>query len=110
VLVSGNIDYVAIGRWAAPDVGALFAPSRRGLGQPARFLRESRLRNLVPLVPAAWFRQFALPSTPAIVVVDQPLAASELDLPIALSWTDGDVAATDTSVDLALHERAPLKR
>ena len=96
VLVSGNLDYVAIGRWAAPDVGAVFAPSPRGLGQPARFLRESRLRDLVPLVPAAWFRRFALPSTPVIVVVDQPLAASELDLPIALSWTDGDAAVTDT--------------
>jgi hypothetical protein len=99
VLVSGNVDYVAIGRWAAPDVGALFAPSRRGLAQPARFLREARLRNLVPLVPAAWFRQFALPSTPAIVVVDQPLAASELDLPIALTWTDGDVAVIATPAD-----------
>jgi hypothetical protein len=90
VLVPTKVDYLAIGHWAAPDVGALFAPSRRGLAQPARFLSESRLRNLVPLVPATWFRQFALPSTPAIVVVDQPLAASELDLEIALSWTDGD--------------------
>ncbi|MCW5804791.1 MAG: hypothetical protein KIT31_20645, partial [Deltaproteobacteria bacterium] len=80
----GSPDCAELGRRIAPDVGAVFVPTARGLRSPERFLFEARVRALSPLFPCAWLGTRTVPALPSVIVVADEAEAARLSLPIAL--------------------------
>ncbi len=93
VIAPPETDLVALARWAAPAVGAVFAPNDRGQRQPERFLLEARARGLAPVVPVSWFENRALPTIASLIVVDDEHTAERLQLEVAATWTPAPPAS-----------------
>jgi hypothetical protein len=88
IVAPSDVDVLQLGAWAAPVVGALLVPNRRGERAPHRFLLEARLRGLVPLVPWPRFQgALKVPPRTAAVLVDHAAAAAGLDLPVVATWS-----------------------
>ncbi|HEY0254906.1 MAG TPA: hypothetical protein VGC41_25445, partial [Kofleriaceae bacterium] len=83
-----------VARWAALEVGALFAPNERGFAEPARFLLEARLRAHAPLVPSRWFETQAVPNIASVIVAPNEAAAKKFEIPITATWATGSAKPT----------------
>ena len=87
IVVPAAIDPVRIGAWAAPTIGALLVANERGQRSPRSFVREARIRGVMPLV--RWTELAAVLRVPpqmGAVIVDTATTAASLDLPVAATW------------------------
>jgi hypothetical protein len=79
-------DFVTLGRWIAPEVGAVIAPTERGLREPDRFLREAQVRAMAPLIPVSWFATRAMPNIPSVIIVPDHAAAKRFELEVVATY------------------------
>jgi len=87
IVVPAAIDPVQIGAWAAPTIGALLVANARGQRHPRAFVREARVRGVMPLV--RWTDLagvLRVPPQMGAVIVDTATTAASLDLPVAATW------------------------
>lgn len=87
IVVPAAIDPVLIGAWAAPTIGALLVANARGQRHPRAFVREARVRGVMPLV--RWTDLagvLRVPPQMGAVIVDTATTAASLDLPVAATW------------------------
>jgi hypothetical protein len=87
IVVPAAIDPAAIGAWAAPTIGALLVANERGQRHPRAFVREARVRGVMPLV--RWTDLAAVLRVPppmGAVIVDTATTAASLDLPVVATW------------------------
>ncbi len=87
IVVPAAIDPVVIGAWAAPTIGALLVANARGQRHPRAFVREARVRGVMPLVRWTDLAEvLRVPPQMGAVIVDTATAAASLDLPVAATW------------------------
>lgn len=87
LIVPAEIDPVVIGAWAAPTIGALLVANSRGQRHPRAFVREARVRGVMPLVRWTDLADvLRVPPQMGAVIVDTATTAASLDLPVAATW------------------------
>lgn len=87
IVVPAAIDPVQIGAWAAPTIGALLVANERGHRHPRAFVREARVRGVMPLVRWTELEKvLRVPPQMGAVIVDTASTAASLDLPVAATW------------------------
>jgi hypothetical protein len=87
LIVPGDLGLVVAGPWAAGLVGDVLVPTPRGQRWPRGFVREARVRGLLPLVPwAAMAADLDDPPARAVVLVEDRETAAELELAVLGTW------------------------
>jgi hypothetical protein len=79
-------DLVTLGRWIAPEAGAVLAPTELGLREPDRFLREAQVRDIAPVIPVSWFGTRAMPNRPSVIIVPDHAAAKRFELEVIATY------------------------
>lgn len=79
-----QVDHLArIAPRIASVIGAVLAPNAQGFRQPARFVREARLRGLTPVIPWPRFQaDLETPPRPGAILVEDEASAAGLGLPV----------------------------
>ena len=87
IVVPASIDPGVIGAWAAPTIGALLVATPRGQRHPRAFVREARVRGVMPLIRWTDLAEvLRVPPQMGAVIVETPTTAASLDLPVVATW------------------------